>query len=376
MSVEKKYKLRKFGPETKRRDYSVTKHTLPVSDLISVQTESFKWFIEKGLDESLKNIYPIESTNGRIRIEYLPKTLRVELPKEGEFSAVKSAKQKGITYSAKVFAKLRKIDEQTAEVKDSEVLFGEIPYMTSGGSFIINGSEKVIVSQLLRSPGVYVSGWTRFKAADHLFNRMELIPKMGLWIDIFHRVTTSVTDWIRVSIDKTKSQPFSTFLRAFGMTKETIVEYFGNSAEIQATFKKDTIATEEEALENMHRILRKGDRITDESKKNLFASLMFNQRRYNLSKTGRYLMNRKLNLVERINGTVLAEDLKTSTGAVLFKKGTEIDFDLAVEIQRNFEDKVLQRSKIKDITTDIYGNQLNLFPKLKKRNKIIIVNVW
>ena len=376
MSAEKNYKLRKFGPTTKRRDYSVTKHTLPVSDLISIQTESFKWFIEKGLDESFRNIYPIESTNGRIRIEYLPKTLRVELPKEGEFAALKEARQKGITYSAKVFAKLRKIDEQTAEVKDSEVLFGEIPYMTSGGSFIINGSEKVIVSQLLRSPGVYLSGATRFKAADHLFNRMEIIPKMGLWMDIFHRVTTSTTDWVRISIDKTKAQPFSTFLRAFGMTKDTIIEYFGNSPEIQATLKKDNVATEEEALEWIHRILRRGDRITADSKKNLFASLMFNQRRYNLSKTGRYLLNRKLNLVERINGTILAEDLKTSTGAVLFKKGTEITFDMAVEIQRNFEDKVFPRSTIKDISTDIYGSQLESFPKLKKRNKIIIVNVW
>ncbi|MCK5945774.1 MAG: DNA-directed RNA polymerase subunit beta, partial [Mycoplasmataceae bacterium] len=373
---DKKYKLGKFGPETKRRDYSKTVNNLPVLDLVEVQKKSFKWFLESSLVETFKNVYPIESKNGRIRIEFLPKTLRIEKP-ANEFENVKLCKQKSMSHNVKIYGTLRKIDEETAEVKDSEVLFGEIPLMTSGGTFIINGSEKVIVSQLLRSPGAYYGLNVRTsKSSDgELFNRLELFPKMGLWIDIYHRVTGASTDFVKVSIDKNKAVSISTFLRALGMTKETIVDLFGNLPTIQASLKKDNKATEEEALELMHSILRKGDRITAESKKNLFSNLMFNKRRYNLSRTGRYMLNRKLNLVERLADTVLAEDLKTTDGNVLYKSGTVVDFELAKDIQNQFDSKVLKTKFVPDISYELYANALELNPKLKRRNKMIVVKV-
>ena len=384
MANEKKYVLRKFGPITKRRDYSKTVNNLPVSNLTETQQESYKWFLSEGIEEAFNNIYPIVSTNGRITIEYVKGSLRLETP-ESEFQAVKLSKQKGTTYGVKVHATLRKIDEDTAEVKTQEVLFGEIPLMTSGASFIINGSEKVIVSQLLRSPGAYY-GLNVPSPDGNLFNRLELIPRLGIWIDIHHKITTASVagktkldkaDFIKVYVDKKKVGTLSTFLRAFGMTKEQILDLYGNLPIVQKSIMSDKIATEEEALEKIHGILRKGDRITEESKRNLFANLLFNKRRYDLSKTGRYTLNRKLSLIDRIEDTILAEDLITSSGKTLFKKGTKIDFALAKEIQEAFEAKALPLSSIPGIQPEnVYGKELETNKKLSSRTQIIVVKVW
>ena len=383
MSKDKKYVVRKFGPITERRDYSKTVNNLPVTDLVATQKESFEWFLTKGIDKAFNNIYPIVSTNGRIKIEYLKNTLRLEKPKD-EFEAVKQSRQKGTTYGVKIYATLRKIDEETAEVKDQEVLFGEIPLMTSGASFVINGSEKVIVNQLLRSPGAYYAVNAQTQDGDY-FNRLEVIPRLGIWIDIQHRLTgvnasgeTKVdrSDFIKVYIDKKRVGTISTLLRAFGMTKEDIVDLYGNLPVIEKSLRADKLPTEQEALERIHGILRKGDRITEESKRNLFANLLFNSRRYDLSETGRYTLNRKLNVIDRINGTILAEDLKSKDGTVIFKAGSKIDFDLAKEIHEAFVNKVLPLEGIPGITNEVYGNQLNDNPSLKKRTKIVVVEVY
>lgn len=383
MAKDKKYIVRKYGPITERRDYSKTINNLPVTDLVATQKESFEWFLSKGIDETFNNIYPIVSTSGRITIEYLKNTLRLEKPKN-EFDTVKKSKQKGVTYGVKVYATLRKIDQETAEVKEQEVLFGEIPLMTSGASFIINGSEKVIVSQLIRSPGAYY-GLNVPSQDGNLFNCLEVIPRLGIWIDIHHKLTNSnsagetkadKSDFIKVYIDKKKVGTISTFLRAFGISKENILELFGNLPIVEKSFKMDKLATEEEALERIHGILRKGDRITEESKRNLFANLLFDKRRYDLSKTGRYTMNRKLSIIDRIEGTILAESLFNKDGEVLYKEGTFIDFNLAQEIHEAFVSKVLPKTDIPGITEDIYGNQIEKNPKLKKRTKIIQVKVF
>ena len=373
--ANKKYKVVKFG-KTERRDYSRTKHDLPVMDLVAVQKDSFKWFLDKGLAETFKNIYPIESANGKIRVEFLPKTLRIEIPKN-EFENVKLCKQKGISHNVKIYGRLRKIDVETAEVKEQEVLFGEIPMMTSGGTFIINGSEKVIVSQLLRSPGAYygLSVRTNKSSDGELFNRLELFPKMGMWIDIYHRVTGTSTDFVKVSIDKNKAVSISIFLRAMGMPKETIIELFGDTNVIRASLAKDKKATEVEAREFMHQILKRGDRITVESTRNLFANFFFNKRRYSLTGTGRFSLNRKLNLIDRLVDTVLAENLVTSTGTVLYKAGTKIDLELAQEIQEAFRTKVFKSTLIPGITTELYASAMEDNPTLKQRNKMIVVKV-
>lgn len=397
MSTDKKYVIKQFGPITKRRDYSKTVYNLPVTDLVATQKDSFEWFLEKGIDEALNSVYPITSTNGKITIEYLPKTLRLEKPKS-EFDFVKQSKQKGTTYGFKIYATLRKRDEETGEVNDSEVLFGEIPLMTSGGTFVINGSEKVITAQLLRSPGAYFAESTRVGSASNLYSKLEMIPKLGIWLDVFHSTSYSKNlkegaeekenkkgvnvekdkkiDFVKISIDKNKNFSLSTFLRSMGMSRESIISLFGDSPLVNETIKRDTKQTEVEALEYIHGILKKGDRITEESKRNLYANLIFNKRRYDLSKTGRYTLNRKLNLIDRIENTILAEDLVSANGKVLFAKNTLIDFETAKKIHESFKSGVLPLIDIPDLTPAIYGTQVEAMPSLAERTKVVSVYVW
>ena len=383
MSKVKNYVMKNYGPITKRRDYSKTLNNLEVTDLVSTQKNSFNWFLEKGIDEAFKNIYPIISNNRRIRIEYVKNSLRFEKPKV-EFDSIRHAKQKGTTYSFKLYATLKKIDEETGETKNDDVLFGEIPLMTKGASFIVNGSEKVIVSQLIRSPGAYYQ--LNVPSQDgNLFNRLEIIPKLGIWIDVHHKLISSVTtksskidksDFIKIYIDKKKVGSLSTFLRSFGMSKENIEELFGSLPIIKKSIKVDKFPTEEAALERIHGILRKGDRVTEESKNNLFANLLFSKRRYDLSKTGRYTINRKLSVIERIIDTYLAENLLDKNGKVLFKKGLYIDINVAQNIHNSFENGSIPLSNIPGITSKIYGKQIEDYPKLKSRIKIAIIKVY
>ncbi len=257
----------------------------------------------------------------------------------------------------------------------NEVVFGTTPLMTEGGTFVINGSEKIIVSQLIRSPGAYFN--IGIEDGANLINKLEILPQLGSWVEIFHRVTGNTADWIGVRLDKNKRVPLSVFLRSMGMTKEMILNLFGTSKILEQTFVKDKFATEDEALEALHRVIRRGDRITDDSKRNLLPNLLFNSKRYNLSTTGRYMINKKLNLVERITGTILAEDLiSKTTKKILFKKGMVITFDAAVEIQKAFDDKMLATFSLPGITPDVYGSQIEEHPKLKKRTEAIQVEVY
>ncbi|MGZ9413681.1 DNA-directed RNA polymerase subunit beta [Mycoplasma sp. 480] len=374
--MEKKFKIRKFGPITERRDYSKTKHTLETPDFLETQRKSFNWFLTDGLDESLNKIYPIVSANGKIEIQYIPGSVRVEIPKD-EFQAIKEAKQKGTSYTGKIVGSLRKHTVETGEIDEStDIIYGEVPLMTSGGTFIINGSEKVIVAQLIRSAGAYFGKNVRNKQADDLFNKVEIIPQLGSWIEIFHRVTGNSIDTVKIRIDKHKNIPLTTFLNGLGLKKETMLQLFGNSSVLKESIKKEKIESSKDNLELIYRIIRKGDRITDEAIFNLIPLTLFNDRRYNLSKTGRYMLNRKLNLVERILETYLAEDLTNDKGEILYKKETFITPKLALEIQSQFDKGILKTVDIPDITSQVYGKQLDINPSLEKRTKVIMVKVW
>ncbi|MGL5590848.1 MAG: DNA-directed RNA polymerase subunit beta, partial [Metamycoplasmataceae bacterium] len=315
-------------------------------------------------------------------IEYISKSKRIERSKN-EAKSIEEAKQKGTTYAAKLYGKLRKTIIETGEVKEEEVIFGEIPLMTNGASFIINGSEKVIISQLIRSSGAYFGRQVRNKQADDLFNKVEIIPKLGSWIEIYHRVTGNSIDGVKIRIDKHKAVPVSVFLRTFGLNKETIVKLFGNSDVLEETLKKDKYKTQEECIEALYQIIRKGDRVTAESTANLFPNLLFNNRRYNLSKTGRYTINRKLNLQNRINNKILAEDLiaekdngEYKEGQVVFKKGHKFTMNDAKKVDQLFMDDVLKMTKIPDISEKAYGKLIEDYPKLKKRIKITMVKIF
>ena len=382
--MNKNYKLKSFGNFTKRRDYSKTVNNLPVSDLTEIQKKSYKKFLDEGIVEVFENIFPITSTNGRIRIEFQPKTLRIETP-EDEYKEIKEAKIKGKTYGAKIYATLRKVDREIGEVKDQEVFFGEIPLMTKGASFVINGSEKVIVSQLLRAPGAYF-GLNVRTSRTGLFNRVEIIPHLGTWIDIYHKVDNpNLTDFVKVSIDKNKSVSLSIFLRAFGIPKDSMISMFGNLPIVHETIKKDNKSTELDALDYVHGIIRKGDRITKESRENLFSNLLFNKRRYNLSKTGRYTLNRKLSITERITNTILANDLISPIGKTIYKAGIKISKKIAEAIHDSFLDGLISYKDIEGIDYTIYGSIVQPKEdgpltkeqkKLKAKTKVACVEVY
>lgn len=377
------FKLQKFGPIIERRNYSNTKHELEIQDLLQMQKNSFEWFLKKGLEETFNEIYPIKSNNDKIVIEYIKKSVKIQKPKN-EYLAIQEAKQKGSTYSAKIFVKLRKTIIETGEIKEDEILFGEVPFMTSSASFIVNGSEKIIVSQLIRSAGAYYGLSVRNKQTDDLFNKLEFIPKIGAWIEIFHRVTGNSIDSVKVKINKQKSIFLSTFLRAFGFEKETIIELFGNSDVLKETFKREKAKTQYDASEAIYQIIRRGDRVTKESVNSLLPNLLFNERRYNLSRTGRYVLNNKLKLSNRIIDTILAEDLIASetnddyvAGQVIFKKGHHLTARDAQIIDKLFKDKVLKLTTIPNIKPEIvYGKMLANNPKLKGKVKVAIVKVY
>lgn len=382
MSKER-FKVENYGPISKRRNYSTTKHELEIQDLLQMQKDSFDWLLKKGLEETFNEIYPIKSNNDKVQIEYIKKSVKIQKPKN-EYSAIQEAKQKGSTYCAKIFAKLRKIVIETGEIKEDEILFGEIPVMTSSASFIVNGSEKIIVSQLIRSAGAYYGLSVRNKQTDDLFNKLEFIPKMGAWIEIFHRVTGNSIDSVKVKINKQKSIFLSTFLRALGLEKNTIIELFGKSDVLKETLKREKTKNPYDSREAIYQIIRKGDRVTKESVNSLLPNLFFNERRYNLSKTGRYVLNNKLKLSNRIIDTILAEDLKADetndefvAGQTIFKKGHKFTAKDAQLVDKLFKDKVIKMTTIPDIKPEeVYGKIVNTNPKLKTKNKVAMIKVY
>lgn len=400
---QKKYKVRKFGPKTLRRDYSITKHSLPLFDILNTSKESFAEFMKTGIQNALLEFYPI--TSGDIRLEYVKNTLDIELPYKkitSEGDEINKCKVKGINFSSKIYAKLNVENVKTGQVKNETVLLGEIPYMTSGGSFIINGSEKVIVSQLIRSPGAYFGLGVRNKQSDDLFNKLEILPRIGSWFEVSHKVTSSTLDTVKVKVDKNKNIALGTLLGSFGFTKKQIKKLFGESDLLDETLKKDKIMSLDDlsreqiidlCQEEIFKTIRKGDRDTADAKKSLLPSMLFDKRRYNLSATGRYMLNKKLSLIERIIGTYLAETLKAKDGSVILEKGEFIDFEKAKFIQENFNNKVCGSEKLEGIDPEhvyhkVYkplengsshhgsNSNSNNNPDLKKRTKIIKVKVY
>ncbi|QGZ97352.1 DNA-directed RNA polymerase subunit beta [Mycoplasma sp. NEAQ87857] len=386
---QKKYKVRKFGPITERRDYSVTKHSLSLFDILATSKESFELFIKNKIQECLLEVYPIEAANKQVRLDYVKGSLRTELPFKkltSESEEIKKCKAKGINFSVKIYITLKREITETGEVKLDEVLLGEIPYMTSGGSFIINGSEKVIVSQLIRSPGAYFGLGVRNKQSDDLFNKLEILPRIGSWLEVSHKVTSSNIDSVKVKVDKNKNINLSTFLGAFGLSADNIRELFWDGDLLEETLRKDKLILNKElshdeivdaCQEEIFRGLRKGDRVSEEAKRSLIPGILFDKKRYNLSVTGRYMLNKKLSLVDRITNTYLAEDLLSKDGEVLLQAGKFIDLKVAKQIQEYFELGVCERENIPGIDPQlVYHKVINSNKNLAKRTKIIKIKVF
>ncbi|TQC54189.1 DNA-directed RNA polymerase subunit beta [Mycoplasmopsis mucosicanis] len=384
------YKISNFGAGTQRRDYSVTKTIFQVQDFLKTSKESFEWFKKYGIEEAIREHYPISSSNKMVTLDYIHNSVRLEIPPK-EYDEVQKAKVKGTNYAAKLYGKFKTTITTDGQVHEDEVFLGEIPLMTSGGSFIINGSEKVIVSQLIRSPGAYFGRGVRNKQSDDLFNKVEILPRLGSWVEISHKVTSKNPDTVKIKIDKNKNVNLITFLGALGLTHDDIYELFGQSEVLIESIRRDRKLvseemTREEIIRNcqddLFRTLRKGDRVSDESIANLIPSLLFHKRHYNLSQTGRYMLNIKLNLVDRISGTILAEKLEIVDKAgnpIILEVGTQLTHKLAVLIQWNFNNGKLPSEKLKCIKTDVVYAKLLSDPanvSLKRRDKIVSIKVY
>ncbi|MBN4089554.1 DNA-directed RNA polymerase subunit beta [Mycoplasma enhydrae] len=382
MMKESKYILRKFGPITERRDYSISQKKFECPDFLEMQRKSVREFLEKGVEEELKNIYPIEA-HGKVRIEYVEKSARFEIPNKPEFDCIKEAKQKGSSYQGKLIAKLKQVNEKTGEVNTADVVFAEIPIMTYGGSFVINGSEKVIVSQLIRSTGAYFGVGVRSKQSNDLFNKVEIIPQIGSWVEIYHKQNKNPnsTETVKVHIDKNKSFLLTTFLKALGFSEKGIRKMFGDIQLLNETLRKDKTSgtTNEEitkdAQETIYRLIRKGDRMTAESVRNLIPQTLFNEKRYSLTETGRFTLNRKLNIAERLSNSYLAENLIDKEGEVKYEKGLFITWEIARKIAEEFRLGILPLWKLPDVDASVYGAQLQIKGNEKLENRLYVPRV-
>ena len=308
----------------KRMSFSKIKEIADLPNLIEIQVDSYKWFLEEGLKEVFNDISPIEDYTGNLILEFVDYSLD-DKPKYD----IEECKERDATYCAPLKVKVRLINKETGEIKEQEVFMGDFPLMTERGTFVINGAERVIVSQLVRSPGVYYA-LERDKTGKKLISS-TVIPNRGAWLEY----ETDSNDVISVRVDRTRKQPVTVLLRALGIgTNAEIIELLGEDERLMATLEKDNTTNVEEGLVEIYKKLRPGEPPTVESASSLINALFFDAKRYDLAKVGRYKFNKKLHLKNRISGHVLAEDVvDTTTGEILAEAGTEVTKELATSIQ-------------------------------------------
>ena len=310
-----------------RMSFSKIKEVCEMSNLIEVQLDSYEWFLKEGLQEVFDDINPIQDYTGNLSLEFVGYKLDMENIKY----SVEECKERDATYAAPLKVSVRLINKETGEIKEQDVFMGDFPLMTEQGTFIINGAERVIVSQLVRSPGVYYDV-SLDKSGKQLFSA-TVIPNRGAWLEY----ETDSNDIIYVRIDKTRKLPISILIRAleYGSDLE-IIDYFGEDERLKASIEKDNTKTKEEALLEIYKRLRPGEPPTVDSAMSLIESLFFDAKRYDLSRVGRYKFNKKLALHLRIANQISAQDIvNPSTGEIIVQQGEKIDRDKAIEIQNS-----------------------------------------
>ena len=307
-----------------RMSFSKIKEIADVPNLIELQVDSYKWFIEEGLKEVFEDISPIEDYTGNLILEFVDYSLD-DKPKYD----IEECKDRDATYCAPLKVKVRLINKETGEIKEQEVFMGDFPLMTEKGTFVINGAERVIVSQLVRYPGVYYA-LERDKTGKKLISS-TVIPNRGAWLEY----ETDSNDVISVRVDRTRKQPVTVLLRALGIgTDAEIIELLGEDERLAATLEKDNTKTVEEGLIEIYKKLRPGEPPTVESASSLLNALFFDAKRYDLAKVGRYKFNKKLALCYRIMNKISAEDVvNPETGEVFVKAGEKISYEVAKNIQ-------------------------------------------
>ena len=308
-----------------RMSYSRQKEVLEMPNLIEVQKESYKWFLDEGLKEVFDDISPMADYSGHLSLEFVDFTLCEDDVKY----SISECKERDATYAAPLKVKVRLYNKENDEINEHEIFMGDLPLMTETGTFVINGAERVIVSQLVRSPGIYY-GIDHDKVGKELFS-CTVIPNRGAWLEY----ETDSNDVFYVRVDRTRKVPITVLIRALGIgTNQEIIDYFGEEPKIVASFGKDVANSYEEGLLELYKKIRPGEPLTVESAQSLITAMFFDPRRYDLAKVGRYKFNKKLALRNRINGQVLAEDVvDVTTGEIIAEKGTTVTRELADAIQ-------------------------------------------
>ncbi len=328
-----------------RKTFAKTEDSIEMPNLIQVQKDSYDWFVKEGLGEVLKDISPIIDYTGNLVLEFFD----YYMEDKTKYS-IEEAKERDATYSSRLHVKVRLINRETGEIKEQEIYLGDFPLMTDSGTFVINGAERVVVSQLVRSPGCYYA-YDYDKTGKKIFTA-TVMPIRGAWIEY----ETDANDVFYVRVDRTRKLPVTSLLRAVGLiTDEQILEFFGEEEKIKASINKDAIKTQDEALIEIYKKLRPGELPSVEAARNLFNGLFFDNRRYDLAKVGRYKFNKKLSLATRITNQISTNTIvNPETGEVLVEAGEIIKKETAIQIQNTGINSV--DVKVEDRNVRVIGN--------------------
>ena len=345
------YKIVKCGDYRERRNYSRIRNTYELKDLLEIQKKSYDRFITIGIKEVFDDLFPVENFSGTLSLEF--GDYHFDKPRY----SIKESKDRETTYSAPLRVDVRLFNRETGEVKEQEIFMGDMPMMTESGTFVINGAERVIVSQLVRSPSVYFNREVDKNGRELITS--QIIPTRGTWLEF----EVDARDVLYVRIDRTRKVTLTTLLRAFGLSSDDeIFAMFGEDDYLKNTIAKDSTKNTDEALIEIYEKLRPGEPATLDSSKNQIITRFFDEFRYDLAKVGRYKFNRKLNIIDRLLNQTLAEDICDKDGVVVFEAGTQIT-------KANLD-------QLKDVLAQGYGlTEVTVNDELDTYNKVQIIKI-
>lgn len=360
------YKNVKYGDYRERRNFSRIRNTYELKDLLEIQKKSYERFINVGIKEVFDDLFPVENFSGTLSLEF--GDYHFDEPRY----SIKESKDRETTYSAPLRVDVRLFNRETGEVKEQEIFMGDMPMMTESGTFVVNGAERVIVSQLVRSPSVYFNREVDKNGRELITS--QIIPTRGTWLEF----EVDARDVLYVRIDRTRKVTLTTLLRAFGLSSDDqILSMFGEDDYLKNTIAKDSTKNTDEALIEIYEKLRPGEPATLDSSKNQIITRFFDEFRYDLAKVGRYKFNRKLNVVDRLLNQTLAEDICDADGVVAFEKGTQITKANIEELKS----ALAQGYGVKEVTVneelDTYNKVQEIMivdPSDKKKKLIVIGN--
>lgn len=357
------YKIVKYGKKRERRNYSRIRNTYELKDLLEIQKKSYDWFITTGIKEVFEDLFPVENFSGTLSLEF--GDYHFEEPRY----SIKASKDRETTYAAPLKVEVRLFNRETGEVKEQEIFLGDMPIMTDSGTFIINGAERVIVSQLVRSPSVYYNREIDKNGRELITS--QIIPTRGTWLEF----EADARDVLYVRIDRTRKVTLTTLLRAFGLSSDDdILKLFGEDDFLKNTIAKDATKNLDEALIEIYEKLRPGEPATLDSSKNHIITRFFDEFRYDLAKVGRYKFNRKLNIVDRLLNQTLAEDIVVD-GETKFAKGTVVTKDVLEDLREIFANGYgVEEVKIND-ELDTYNKiqKVTIYDPFDKKKKLIVI---